>query len=285
MITLQQLQCFVVSGDVGSFSEAADVLYTTQSNVSRMISAMEKEIGYPLFKRSAHGIQLNEKGKQLYEHASKVLADMESLEEAAKVRETNQLCIASNPGSWFARTFTDFYIEHEKDHWHYLVHTGSTDEVLKRTENGLAEIGFLYIFKEEWSAFQYHLKRSGLIFTPLKKVQGMLYYTEDGDPLSKPYVQMEQDAFTAQKEWHFVTGEVLHTQPTAVVTNSDYIMRMLLDRADVANISAESFYNQKGIPLDNQRGNAMYGYVQLENHPFTKMAEQFLAYLKSRLSG
>ena len=50
---IKQLKYFVVSADVGSFSEAAKVLFTTQSSVSKVVSSLESELEYPLFKRES----------------------------------------------------------------------------------------------------------------------------------------------------------------------------------------------------------------------------------------
>ena len=53
MLETKQLQYFVVSADCGSFREAAKILYTTQSNVSKVIAGLESQVGYPL---SAHAV-------------------------------------------------------------------------------------------------------------------------------------------------------------------------------------------------------------------------------------
>ncbi|MFR3808128.1 MAG: LysR family transcriptional regulator [Lachnospiraceae bacterium] len=49
--------------DAGSFSEAASVLYTTQSSVSKVIRALEEEMQASLFVRNLHGISLTQKRK------------------------------------------------------------------------------------------------------------------------------------------------------------------------------------------------------------------------------
>lgn len=43
---LRHLRCFVVCADVNSFSEAAEILYTTQPNVSKVIRSLEEELGF-----------------------------------------------------------------------------------------------------------------------------------------------------------------------------------------------------------------------------------------------
>ena len=60
---IKQLKYFVVSADVGSFSEAAKVLFTTQSSVSKVVSSLESELEYPLFKRESREFLLQKRAK------------------------------------------------------------------------------------------------------------------------------------------------------------------------------------------------------------------------------
>ena len=41
---LRQLQCMVICAQTKSFSKAASMLFTSQSNVSKTIAALEKEL-------------------------------------------------------------------------------------------------------------------------------------------------------------------------------------------------------------------------------------------------
>ena len=49
MIDIKQLKYFITCADAGSFSEAASVLYTTQSSVSKVIREQEEEMQASLF--------------------------------------------------------------------------------------------------------------------------------------------------------------------------------------------------------------------------------------------
>lgn len=55
---LRQLEYFMITCEKGSFNQAAECLYTTQPNVSKVISSLEKELGRPLFERSSRGIHI-----------------------------------------------------------------------------------------------------------------------------------------------------------------------------------------------------------------------------------
>lgn len=73
-MTIIRLKYFLAVAIGGSFSEAAEILYTTQSSVSKQIIALEKELSTELFDRSHRKILLTEQGKIVLRH-SQVLID------------------------------------------------------------------------------------------------------------------------------------------------------------------------------------------------------------------
>jgi len=80
-ITFQQLQCVRQVVDSGfSVSRAAESLHTTQPGVSKMIRALEKEIGIELFVRSGNRLTaLTEPGKEALSLCVRVLQDAQAL--------------------------------------------------------------------------------------------------------------------------------------------------------------------------------------------------------------
>ena len=73
MLEVKELQYFVVCADLSSFSRAAEVLYTTQPNVSKVIRSLEEKLGFEVFERDNRGIKLTRRGRQAYEYAGKIL--------------------------------------------------------------------------------------------------------------------------------------------------------------------------------------------------------------------
>ena len=56
MLNIKQIQYFAACAKTGSFSQAAELLFTTQSNVSKVIRSMEDDMRTQLFVRHAKGI-------------------------------------------------------------------------------------------------------------------------------------------------------------------------------------------------------------------------------------
>lgn len=58
-------EAFLYSVDSGSFSLAAEKMGYTPSGITRMINALEEEIGFPMLIRSHNGVTLNDDGKSM----------------------------------------------------------------------------------------------------------------------------------------------------------------------------------------------------------------------------
>jgi DNA-binding transcriptional LysR family regulator len=93
----------------GSFSKAAELLFTTQPSVSKIIKSMEDEMNVSLFERYAKGIILTPEGKRIYSYAKKVMENLEKIETNSITRKTVQLSVSYNPSLWFADIFIDFF--------------------------------------------------------------------------------------------------------------------------------------------------------------------------------
>ena len=70
---IKQLEYFVAASECRSFNKAAQCLYTSQPNVSKVVSSLEKELGRELFERKNRGIQLMPYGETVREYALSVL--------------------------------------------------------------------------------------------------------------------------------------------------------------------------------------------------------------------
>lgn len=69
-IDWDKLRVFHAAAKAGSFTHAAAMLNLSQSAISRQVSALEREVGVPLFQRHARGLILTDEGEMLYRTAS-----------------------------------------------------------------------------------------------------------------------------------------------------------------------------------------------------------------------
>ncbi len=78
----QNLKAFITVAELGSFSEAADRLYLTQSAISKRIAQLEQQIGKRLFDRIARQVSLTEAGGELLPRARRILQEYENALQA-----------------------------------------------------------------------------------------------------------------------------------------------------------------------------------------------------------
>lgn len=76
---LRQIKYFITVVDTGSFTEAAEECFISQSAISQQILSLEKEIGVQLLHRSTRRFTLTEAGKYLYSNGKKLLGEIDKL--------------------------------------------------------------------------------------------------------------------------------------------------------------------------------------------------------------
>lgn len=97
---LEQLNCFLTVAETGSFSAAAEKLYTTQSAVSKQVIALERELETFLFERTKRRAVLTRQGEIVREYAEDILKKHQGMLGALrKERESDggKVSIASIP--------------------------------------------------------------------------------------------------------------------------------------------------------------------------------------------
>ena len=83
------LRSFVEVVRQGGFSQAAKVVFTTQSTVSKAVKQLETELGVALLDRRGHRSMLTAEGDVVYRRALKILAERDDL--AAELDELRGL--------------------------------------------------------------------------------------------------------------------------------------------------------------------------------------------------
>lgn len=81
---LRQLKYFIQIAESGNFSRAAEVLRIAQPSLSQQIKNLEEELSVELFVRHARGVILTQLGQQLYDHARRILQEVDRAKDALR---------------------------------------------------------------------------------------------------------------------------------------------------------------------------------------------------------
>lgn len=105
MDMIKAMTAFTHAARLGGHGPAARALHTTQSNVSKLVAALEQRLGGQLFERSTRPLTLTARGRRFQDQAHEILAalDLAQREFASEHREiSGSLRIAASAA--FGRT-------------------------------------------------------------------------------------------------------------------------------------------------------------------------------------
>lgn len=88
MDRFETLQTFVAVVEAGSFSAAAARLDCAKSAASRQVAALEGHLGVQLLNRTTRRLSLTDAGREFYERAQRILADLEEAELSVAAEQT-----------------------------------------------------------------------------------------------------------------------------------------------------------------------------------------------------
>lgn len=109
-----KLRIFHAAAEAGSFTHAAQTLRLSQSAISRQVSALEQDVGVPLFHRHARGLILTEQGEVLYRTAHDVLMKLENVRTKladSKEKPSGRLRVTTTVGlgsGWLVERVQEF---------------------------------------------------------------------------------------------------------------------------------------------------------------------------------
>ena len=92
---IQQLRYFVTIARYGKIQTAAEILFVTRQAVSKAMTQLENELGYPLFDRVPNGVKLTQQGADFIDQARAVVEDFDMLSAQMHLKDMRrQLHIA-----------------------------------------------------------------------------------------------------------------------------------------------------------------------------------------------
>ena len=297
---LKQLQYFVACAQSGSFSDAAKILYSTQSSVSKVIKTLENTLGIQLFDRLPRGIRLTVQGQKVYHYVCKITNEIDALENMAAHGMTKWIRISLNPSSWFANQFVDFYNETYEKKYHFQITTAGVRSVMERVSDYMDDIGFVYILSQQKENFLHELARNKMQFVALYETDVILYpgrqtelYDFERERVDLEeleglrFIQNYQDEFFdigAASEESFQWQDL----DISILTNSDYIMEKMLQNSKVSNVSGSYLSENKtgttpGIPLNMGDSKVIFGYMLRRGEETDESIQELLDFLISRL--
>lgn len=249
---LQQLHYFSVLAATQNFTRAASELHLTQSALSKSISAMEAETGYPLFIRTTKGAVLTECGKEFNRFCSMVLdaytrcdQRMQEIQNLAK----NAVNLVVTLPEIFVRVLEGFHREHPE----IPVRLPTSDSVSAFEMLLMGQLDFAVNTamtndpRIEWVPL---MRDEYLLMVP----ETMPYATGDIVDLrtfqEEPFI-MPQSSSEGRREQEFFCQQAGFTPNVAFeVTENEMSRKLVQFGYGVAFVSSLSSMNTIAMPLD-----------------------------------
>ena len=298
---LKQLEYFMVTCEKGSFNKAAECLYTTQPNVSKVISSLEKELGRELFERTGKGIRITPYGETVQEYAQNILHNAGLIVSMADHNHGKKFSLATYPSNMISRLLTDFY--KEKGQEYVIEHQeGSVEEISTMVSQGIAELGIVYVAQKQLQSFQHILSHKKLKFEPMDVKEACVYvgphhprYHDESidfqDLSSLSFVRGVRDFFSVEHHLSHVSLGAISTEQLhySVYTNSDHLTINLLMNTDICSLGINFLYDQyrqydvRQLQINNCEPFLLIGYICPDDAKLSTAADWFIRHFQAIL--
>ena len=296
----EQLFYVVEIANTGSFSQAARNLFISQPNLSHAVKQIEKEVGFPLFVRSASGVVPTQQGRQLIDHFRVIKREYDQIPDIVQTASRQPRLSLRVATLDFDRSTPVFsaiinrYIGSPIDF--SFLHYTSLDTLLAMVETcqvDFAIIGTLSPYlknalgKLSNASIEYHL----LADVPLCALVGPhnpLYHGPDSLPLSALYpytiVQHGSAADDPSRSLPHVTGLSSHAFGEVHVNSSHLFYKTIQNTPAVGLVAfTPASFQQQGlwsdihvIQLTDCDVTAQFGWIKLHRLPLTDLAMDLL---------
>lgn len=138
----ESLEVFLTIARHGSINRAAQALFLAQSTVTHRLKQLERQIGTPLFVRTASGVSLTGEGRRLLPIAANIVEQMRSFMQHEEQRQS--LTIVAGK-AFVAYELPRLIGQYRQAHPHFTCYVRSTlyEESLNALLTGTADIAFL----------------------------------------------------------------------------------------------------------------------------------------------
>ena len=297
-MTIQQCKYVLEIARTGSFSEAANNLFTAQSSLSVSIKSLEQELNIKIFERGSNGVYLTDEGAEFVKYATQITKNCDFIAERYSGKTvSDKLYIATQHYDFIADIFGKLLKENKSSSYRFSIREIQTYNVIKEVETSRSDIGIIAIKDGDFDVMKRYLMKKKVSFTPVIKVTPHVFFRKE-HPLADnkiltpaelkkyPYVSYEQGEhnssfFTEEltdasyMEKHIEISDRATLMNVLMVTDAYTIgtgvMPSALNRGDIVSIPLES------------PARYFIGYILNEERKVSVMMRRFIDRFESAL--
>lgn len=142
------LRYFLALANTETISKAAEVMHTTQPNMSRQLAELEKTVGKKLFNRGSRKITLTEEGMFLRKRAQQIIDLIDKTEQdLLSFDNTVSGNVYIGAGESYTMDILATTIKHLQESYpliHYHIQSGYAYDIMEQLDKGLLDFGVLF---------------------------------------------------------------------------------------------------------------------------------------------
>lgn len=300
-MVFKQLEYFIKVADLGSINKAAEALFTSQPNVSKVINSFEKEINFKVFERNARGVRLTERGQELYDYAKRIICNVEIINSIVKREVNRRLNISCYQSNMISRVLCDYYNKYKDENVEIEFLEGNVEQIIENVRMNQSDIGIVYVSENQKCCLNHTLSHKNIEFHLLDTKNSCIYVGPNNKMYNKQYINVEELAtlkFVQSTRDFFSVDqclEGLHLKNNyyinnTITTNSDHLTIDLLLTTDLSSFGIKFInkdyeqYNIKSLDIKGYDDKLLIGYIKRKNEELSCEANNFINMLKDTIT-
>ncbi len=241
-----QLKYFVEVIESGSISKAAASLYVSQPNLSRVMHAIETEMGKELLIRGNRGIMPTKTGEQLYYYARSLLNQFDLLEQLKNIDE--EVAYSKLAISVFALFIKDdlllkYYEQANSSQSEIQLIETTAEKVVENVSSTACELGILVLNSYQLTVFKRIMEIKDIHVDVLDEGPLSIHLSEKHplavqDEVSAtqllpyPYLHIPDDFYSNLSHPLNVDGVQISSFPRTIIMNNYHSLLNMLNHTD-----------------------------------------------------
>ena len=292
-MNIDRFKYFLSLSKTLNFTETAEEFYTTQSNVSKQIIHLEKELDTTLFIREHRSISLSPAGKALLPYASKLLEDYNDLEHALLPYQNSKnttLRISGIP-VMMNYNITELISRFHKNYPDTLMHIAEIESInlLKTVDEGQCDLAYMRIFEINTEKYEKLTVEYDSFVAVLPKSHPLATKNQINLSELKEEHFYQLDNHTQLYQQFFLLCNQAQLKPTVAYTGThiqnilDFISKGMGVSLMMKNSFNHTLYpNIVCVPLETTIQSEL-AFIRHKNLHHSSVSDQFWSYIKKQI--
>ena len=296
---IKQLEFFIAAAESGSLNKASEQLYTTQSNVSKIVKKLEDELGYKLFIRRGKGVYLTQEGEKVYRFSKEIINKASHISQIPVSNDRQVFRVVRNASVELGDLIFGFFENGYPSR--FSIREGNIRRVIDEVENTRAQFGMIFVTEKQKTILQHFLRRRMLSLETLAKAHLVISVNRKhvlnverfhcGQTDKVRFIRCQDDYETPENQLKQTLGEERWQGCIQNALQFDHIgcVRRALETTDMMYLNfclQKSFPDEAitDIPVDSEDGEISLCLVYNPNEKMDQIQKEFIRFLHHELN-